>query len=133
MPNSIERPPPPSPLIKSAEHSTDHERHGRERFRDAQDDEQNPKQQHREHREPAPEEPAYLLDTHHVEPPKLDGVSAYQAAAQHAKQALAMQPKGAKNLNSETDALVYSPAGAMPKAYEKHAEDDDEHKVNLAT
>lgn len=94
MSNTVDRVPPPAPLVKAADHSADH----------------NPRQQHHsgpEDDEPpaateraaaaaaaADESPAVVLDTGPHPGAALGGVAAYQATARHAMEALAMEELG---------------------------------------
>lgn len=130
MSYTVERLHPPAPAIKAAEHSTDHERHGREHFGGAPHDKD---RQRHDKKQTAAEEPAVLVDAHHDTKTGLDGVAAYQATAQHAQMALQMRQHGASHLHEDDEMHLY-PANAAPRnAYADHEDDEDEHKVNLAT
>ncbi|PVB61479.1 hypothetical protein [Labrenzia sp. 011] len=77
----------------------------------------------------ADDNPAVLVDAHHLVNHTLDGVAAYQAAALQV-----LEPgidHGPVNpLPGPVDRL---PAGSVRHAYEEHAEDELPHEVNVAT
>ena len=133
MPYTVERLPPPVPLIKAADHSTDHQRKGHDRNDPAHTETPLHEDAAREVVADAAEDPAVLVDAHHDAAQQLDGVAAYQATAEHAKQALRMRHDGAGQA-AETEIAATHPAPAAPgAAYGPHPPSDDEHKVNLAT
>ncbi|AXS42266.1 hypothetical protein [Breoghania sp. L-A4] len=132
MSYTVERLQPPVPLIKAADHSTDHHRKGHDRNDPAHTEIVPHDDAEREAIADAAEDPAVFVDAHHEEAPRLDGVAAYQATAEHARQALGMRHEGARHLKDEGRTPLY-PGTAPGVVYGPHRDPDEEHKINLAT
>lgn len=75
------------------------------------------------------EDPAVLIDAHHLVNHALDGVAAYRAAAQQALEP-GIDHGPVHPLPGPIDKL---PADNVRHAYEDHGENDDKHAVNVAT
>lgn len=87
------------------------------------------------HDQPAPgfvveaEEPAVVLDTHHIEHHELDGVAAYKATADAAL-GQAITRNALVTARIPTDKR---PADVVRHAYEDHGGRIETHAINLAT
>lgn len=112
----IERLPPPSVAVKSAEHRPDQHRKGRQHNeRDGSGEETGS-----EGGVPgqglspadADGEPAVLVDAHHHETHGLDGVAAYQAAARKARMALGRTPSDPPAAEHRNAAMAAGAYGA---------------------
>lgn len=126
----VDRLPPPAPLIKAADHSSDHERKEREHFGDSLDGERRHPPPDAE-AAPQEDEPAVVVDAHHGTATGLSGVAAYQAAAHHAQMALSQRRN--TRVDDPNEIPRYRPQNVVPGGYRHHDPDDDHHEVNLAT
>ncbi|PTW63327.1 hypothetical protein C8N35_1011378 [Breoghania corrubedonensis] len=92
MSQTVDRVTAPLPLVKAADHSTDHNPREQPHFEQQDDSAMHP-QAEGSVREPVEdEEPAVVLDTGAHPATPLGGVAAYQATARHAIEALGRDP-----------------------------------------
>ncbi|MEI2386788.1 hypothetical protein [Breoghania sp. JC706] len=92
MSQTVDRVPAPMPLVKAADHSTDHNPRDQQQFARQDDARAHSSDEHEVVIHDGADEPAVVVErvTHEERP--LDGVAAYQAAARHAIEVLGRDP-----------------------------------------
>ncbi|MTI42139.1 hypothetical protein JM93_04299 [Roseibium hamelinense] len=127
MPSTIERPVAAQVVAHATEYPPDRQR--QEREPDEERGKESKAQRPEDQTGSDTETPAVLIDDHHQEDHRLDGVAAYTAAAQHAAKT-ASKPVSAL---PRTEPPEKQSAEAVRHAYEDHRGEIEQHEVNVAT
>ncbi|EFO33418.1 conserved hypothetical protein [Roseibium sp. TrichSKD4] len=129
MPSTVERPVPANVVAHATEYPTDREKREREKSKQHGNESSSQRTDDQHDAAVEPNAPAVVIDAHHLEDHRLDGVAAYRAAA---KSVLVpgYQPGERHPLFPKPDRQA---ADTVRHAYEDHGDIDDPHAVNLAT
>jgi hypothetical protein len=126
MATTIERPQSAQVVAHATEYPADRDGDGTGHDRRKK---RNKTQRHDTNTGSSGDEPAVLIDAHHLENHALDGVAAYRAAAQQALEP-GIDHGPVHPLPGPIDKL---PAQNVRHAYEDHGDGEEPHEVNVAT
>ena len=126
MATTIERPQSAQVVAHATEYPADRDGDGTGHDRRKK---RNDTQRHDTNSGSSGEDPAVLIDAHHLENHALDGVAAYKAAALQALEP-GIDHGPVQPLPGPVDRL---PAENVRHAYEDHGDDSEKHAVNVAT